>query len=90
MYHRDQSLDSEDGVDGSAMLCSQTTSRMTMIASPSAAIMDGHALRTTPEGSRLGIGCHRWIIKYVPWPTDKMGGRRRCVVNRRSKERIGI
>ncbi|GBP88539.1 hypothetical protein EVAR_21747_1 [Eumeta japonica] len=32
----------------------------------------------------------RWIIKDVPWPTDKMGGRRRLVINRRTKERVGM
>ncbi|GBP18147.1 hypothetical protein EVAR_12930_1 [Eumeta japonica] len=32
----------------------------------------------------------RWIIQYVPWPTDKIRGRRRFVVDRRVKERIGM
>ncbi|GBP69715.1 hypothetical protein EVAR_79948_1 [Eumeta japonica] len=32
----------------------------------------------------------RWIYQYVPWPTEKVGGRRRLIVNRRSKERIGM
>ncbi|GBP80958.1 hypothetical protein EVAR_56596_1 [Eumeta japonica] len=35
-------------------------------------------------------GRRRWISKYVPWPTDKVGGRRRLIVNRRAKERIGM
>ncbi|GBP91100.1 hypothetical protein EVAR_22435_1 [Eumeta japonica] len=26
----------------------------------------------------------RWIGKYVPWPTDKVGGMRRLMVNRRA------
>ncbi|GBP15409.1 hypothetical protein EVAR_80581_1 [Eumeta japonica] len=41
-----------------------------------------------PAGRRLAAAGWskelRWIGKYVSWPTDKVGGMRRLIVNRRA------
>ncbi|GBP15265.1 hypothetical protein EVAR_85739_1 [Eumeta japonica] len=44
-----------------------------------------------PEAVRRpgGVRRLRWIGKYVSWPTDKVGGMRRLIVNRRAWSALG-